>query len=1319
MERMEPVEVAVQGDDGTRREVTLRLRDGDVTVDDLAAALGCRGAFVFIDGREVAGATALVASGLRRGSVVTRRAGAREAATGLRWTGGVDAGRTWPLAAGTTVIGRARDAHLRCRDLAVAPYHCLVHAGAQGATVEPLVPMARPGARSRWSIGEHQAELVSAGGSDPPVPTGPPRRGEWTTALSRPPRPAPAPMPPAVRAPRTDGGAGRSVPAAAGLVGALVAVAGSVVAALVFGQPALLLLGGLGALGTVASWLLQRRSGRRAARAGRRRAHLELATFEAALAAQADAAIACRWARAVELADAVERARHHDTRLWERRAHHADHLEVVLGIGKVPWAPMVDGLPDEPAASVLAAMAAHDRLAQVPVVLALRPGIVLGLVGDERAARAVARALVLQVAVTSGPADVAVAVHAAGGWAWSRWLPHAPGPDDAVDGRARLVVVDGADLLAGPASAARAELAGRCGPAAGIVVAPDVVALPSCCTHVATVTSAATISLQEVAGGATVDGIVGAGASVSTATAVARALARYDDPEWDRPGRGLPAVVGLADVLGPDALDGAALAGAWRALGADPPLRTPLAVGDDGVVEVDLVEQGPHALVAGTTGAGKSELLRSLVAGLAARSSPQHLSFVLLDYKGGSAFDACASLPHVAGVVTDLDDRLAGRALRSLEAELRRRERFLRDAGATDLADLRRRGGEPGLPRLVVVVDEMAGLAADLPDFLPALVGVAQRGRSLGIHLVLATQRPAGVVNDDIRANTNLRIALRVQSAAESQDVLGQPDAAALPPGRPGRALVRCGPDPAVAVQIAHAGATAVPVRGPAVEVVAAGAPSPPRSERGPSTLARLVAAARAAAGELGLAPPPPPWLAPLPATVALEDLPAGAVALADDPDHQAQHPVTWPAGGGNLLCVGGAGSGVSHALVTLGLTLAADEPPCRRHLYVVDMGAGGLAPLCALPHCAGVIGAAERERQARLVRRVQVEVDRRRAGGTGPELVLMVDGLPAWRAAFDDPSGFAVLDALDRIVADGAAVGVRVVATADRPGALPVGVLAGFARRWSFRQADGPALPAGRAVDSASGLELQVACPRDGEAAAGAAVAARWPPDGGPSALGTLPARVAGADLPSAALGSDPWTVPIGVADANLAPAALVLHAGDHAFIGGRSRTGRSSALVLLAQRLRAADPDLLVAALAVRPSPLTRCGAELVVTDAAGLPALAVLRDSGRRAVLLVDDAERVDDDGTLAALVAAVRPRLHVVAAGRPDVVRSIYGHWTAAVRRSRLGVLLQPDLDVDGDLLGAVLPRRQPVAPLPGRGHLVVDGRPELVQLAAPD
>jgi len=316
---------------------------------------------------------------------------------------------------------------------------------------------------------------------------------------------------------------------------------------------------------------------------------------------------------------------------------------------------------------------------------------------------------------------------------------------------------------------------------------------------------------------------------------------------------------------------------------------------------------------------------------------------------------------------------------------------------------------------------------------------------------------------------------------------------------------------------------------------------------------------------------------------------------------------------------------------------------------------------------------------------------------------VVLIDDLPALRGGFDDPAGFPVLDALDAVIAGGAALGVRVAATADRRGALPAAVQAGFDHRWCFRSA-------ARAVDGGTGLELQMATPPPSWAPRSAAAA--------PEPIGVLPVRVAAADLPPAVLGEERWSIPIGIGDADLQPATLVLHHNDHVFIGGRNRTGRSSALVLLAQRLRAAAPDLLVAALAPRPSPICDAGAELVVTDRCGLPALAVLTTSRRPAVLLVDDAERIDDDGTLAELVAAVGARVHVVAAGRPDVVRSLYGHWTAALRRSRIGVLLQADVDVDGDLLGAVLPRHPTVAPVPGRGYLVVDGRPELVQLAAP-
>jgi DNA segregation ATPase FtsK/SpoIIIE, S-DNA-T family len=1335
MEIIEPVEVAVLDDDGVVREVTLRLRDADVTVDDLAAALGGTGATVLIDGQTVAGSTPLTASGLRRGSLLTRRPSAPPSppvAATLRWTGGLDAGTTQLLGSGLTVIGRAPRAGVRCRDRRVAPYHCVVDAGPNGVVVQPLVPMDDP-AEGRWRIGGREAEVVAARSRPAPtVPSGSARPGDWTVSLSRPPRPAIPPPPAAVRAPRSEAVGGRSLPAG-GLVGALLSVAGSVLAAVAFGQPALLVLGGMGAVGSIASWAAHHRRGVRSARAGHRRAHVELTAFAGALAAQTAAETTRRRTRAVELVDAVARARAVDARLWERRPLHDDHLEVVLGIGTVPWAPIVEGLGEEPPAAVAAVLAGHGRLVRVPVTLTMRPGVVLGLVGDDQAARAVARSLVVQLAVTTGPADLAIGVrsHAIAGWTWARWLPHAIAPGDDAGDRPRLVVVDGPAVLAMRASEARAELTGRLGAAAGIVLAPDAIALPSCCTHIAVVADDATMSLVEVAAGTSIDGIVGAGASLSTAAEVARALAAFDDPELRPLDRGLPEAVELADLLGPDALDGAKLAAAWRALDRDPPPRAPVAISDDGVVEIDLVEHGPHALIAGTTGAGKSELLRSLVAGLAARSSPRDLTFVLIDYKGGSAFDACGSLPHVVGVVTDLDDRLAGRALRSLEAELRRRERVLRSAGAVDISDFRRGAHDEVLPRLVVVVDELAGLVVDLPDFVSALVGVAQRGRSLGIHLVLATQRPAGVVNDEIRANTNLRVALRVQSAADSHDVLGVADAAALRTDRPGRALIRLGPGDVVAVQVARASAP-VPARDrPAVQVTTR---SPDGSTAvisadgslsalgataaGPSGLERLVVAARHAVSELGLVLPRPPWLDPLPMALTLDDLPPGAVALADDPDHQAQHPVTWRRSDGHLLCVGIAGSGATATLASVALSAAAETAPSGLHLYVVDMGAGELASLSALPHCAAVLRAGEVERLSRLVRRLEAEVDRRRGGADGPELVVLIDGLEALRSAFDDPSGFAVGDALDRVIVDGATVGIHMAVTVDRPGALPVAIMAGIRQRWTFRMADGPSLPPGRALDADSGLELQVGVPRCSLAAACAATATVWRPDGGPSPLGVLTALVRSSELPPCDLTARPWVVPVAIADTDLAPASLLLHAGDHVFVGGRSRTGRSSTLVLLAERLLAAEPDLLVAVVALRPSPLRSCGAHVVVTGASDLSSLAVLGEGCRPTVLLVDDAERVDDDGTLAALVASGHPALHVVAAGRPDVVRSIYGHWTSAVRRSRLGMLLQPDVDLDGDLLGAVLPRRQVVAPLPGRGHLVVDGRAGLVQLAAP-
>ncbi len=176
------------------------------------------------------------------------------------------------------------------------------------------------------------------------------------------------------------------------------------------------------------------------------------------------------------------------------------------------------------------------------------------------------------------------------------------------------------------------------------------------------------------------------------------------------------------------------------------------------------------------------------------------MTFVLVDYKGGSAFKDCVQLPHTVGMVTDLDAHLVERALVSLSAELTRREHILAAADAKDIEDYtssQARVGRPSrlepLPRLLIVIDEFASMVRDLPDFVAGLVNIAQRGRSLGIHLILATQRPTGAVSADIRANTNLRIALRVTDANESADVIEAPEAAHISPSTPGRGYVRLG----------------------------------------------------------------------------------------------------------------------------------------------------------------------------------------------------------------------------------------------------------------------------------------------------------------------------------------------------------------------------------------------------------------------------------------------------------------------------------------------------------------------------------------------
>jgi S-DNA-T family DNA segregation ATPase FtsK/SpoIIIE len=262
----------------------------------------------------------------------------------------------------------------------------------------------------------------------------------------------------------------------------------------------------------------------------------------------------------------------------------------------------------------------------------------------------------------------------------------------------------------------------------------------------------------------------------------------------------------------------------------------------------------------------------------------------------------------------------------------------------------------------------------------------------------------------------------------------------------------------------------------------------------------------------------------------------------------------------------------------------------------------------------------------------------------------------------------------------------------------------------------------------SPSGLQVQIGRPAAPLADAVAAIAARHP--GAPrrrAAIGVLPSELSLAELRAEGdLSDEPWRIPFGMRESDLEVAELVLYEGEHALVAGPARSGKSTALWTLAQALRAASqatrgdgPPLHIAAVGGRRSPLGDCPALDRYAGAGGEASalMAQLRLIEGPVVLLIDDAETFDDaDSAIEGVLAAAKPDLHVIAAGRADTLRSSYGHWSQTVRRSKNGILLRPDIDLDGDLVGVNLPRRAPVAMLVGRGYLAQNGDVELVQMA---
>ncbi|WP_211277810.1 FtsK/SpoIIIE domain-containing protein, partial [Couchioplanes caeruleus] len=811
-------------------------------------------------------------------------------------------------------------------------------------------------------------------------------------------------------------------------------------------------------------------------------------------------------------------------RLWERRWQDPDFLAVRVGTADVPSSLSVDDPTQDE----------HRRttvpwLNQVPVSLAVRRAAVVGVAGPQ--ASSVAGWLTAQAAALHSPTDLRIVVLAGPDgdrdWAWTRWLPHTqPQGEDAyslvgstTDSLARRIGELGQIVTARTAAGPGLVRGGDGGYPDILVILeqarrarslPGVIALlrdgPAVGVYVVCIDREERL-LPEECGAVVVTGSSARNMSrVRTGTGAALEQVRTDSPEpgWYEPfGRALaplrgvgdgddsvlPGSVRLLDLLGIEPPTPQAVVAGWSLGGRS--TSAILGVGYDGAFAVDLVRDGPHALIAGTTGSGKSELLQTLVATLAVVNRPDEMTFVLVDYKGGSAFAECADLPHTVGLVTDLDTHLVERALVSLGAELRRRETQLARAGAKDIVDYldkRSRGGDvlPPLPRLLLVIDEFASMVRELPDFIAGLVNIAQRGRSLGIHLVLATQRPGGAVTPDIRANTNLRIALRTTDTSESRDIIDAPDSGEISPANPGRAYVRLGPSVLLPFQSARVGGRRpgsavaegepVKVRASPVAWPDLGGPLPAgRAGRGDPDAQRteavtdlaVLTAAIAQAADLSRVPrQPSPWLpalpellewtrppAPEPAAVREAALPPVEYGVVDLPAQQTRAPLTFDLDrAGHLHVVGSPRSGRSQTLRTLAAALALAHGADDVHLYAVDCGNGAMNVLTALPHCGAVVDRNQVERLGRLLDRLNAELTARQAAlgarGTAdlaelrrsqapgerlPHIVLMVDRFEVFDREFVSYDNGSYLERMVRLLRDGAGVGIHLVLAGDR----------------------------------------------------------------------------------------------------------------------------------------------------------------------------------------------------------------------------------------------------------------------------------------------
>ena len=833
------------------------------------------------------------------------------------------------------------------------------------------------------------------------------------------------------------------------------------------------------------------------------------------------------------------------TRLWERRPIDGDYLSVRVARGPqrlgvtlvTPETKPIEDLEPISAGSLRRFVRTHSSVADLPVAIAFSAFARVAFTGAKKDLRGIVRAIVAQLTTFHSPDDVMVAVCAGpqeqDAWEWVKWLPHGLAAEtfDAV-GQARMISDDllALEAMFGDTLTSRPRFGiagggegphvivvidgGRVPPeaqlATGLVQGVTVLDLNSV---LGTDYNAGVLQLRVEGGSVSMERqdrtgttqVTRLGAadnlSITEMETLVRAMAplRMSTASAE-PTDALTVDLSLPDLLrlgDPYQIDANVT---WRSRAPRDRLRVPIGVGVSGQpVDIDIKESaqggmGPHGLVIGATGSGKSELLRTLVLGLALTHSSQSLNFVLVDFKGGATFASLDALPHTSAVITNLADELilVDRMKDALAGELNRRQEMLRDAGnyssLKDYERAREQGAllEP-MPSLFVVVDEFSELLSAKPDFIDLFVMIGRLGRSLGVHLLLASQRLEEGKLRGLDTHLSYRVGLRTFSAMESRVVLGVPDAYELP-SAPGNGYLKEGTEPLQRFKAAYvSGAytkravigsgrqdlTQYQMLPYGLSYVAPRAPqqaaAPEPEPTGPSdTLMDIIVDRLKGRG----VPARQVWLPPLEVPSTLDELlprltetarglrPADwdgvpvltfPIGLVDKPFEQRRDPMWLDLATSHFLVAGGPQSGKSTVLRTLVASLALTHTSEQVQFYCLDFGGGTLTGLADLPHVGSVATRLEPDRLRRTIAEISTLLDHREqvftqhrvdsmasyrrllAAGTVPrdgfgDVFLIVDGWGTIRSDYE-----ALDQQITQIAARGLGFGVHVVLSIQR----------------------------------------------------------------------------------------------------------------------------------------------------------------------------------------------------------------------------------------------------------------------------------------------